>query len=154
MTPRFSLQRVLELRERKEQALAIRLAHARSRVEEVRDFAASVAAERDEGEAQMRAGAAEACRVGTIQNANYVVARLDERLAEARLAVQTVEAELDVCLSEFTAAMQERQVLDRLKEKRLTAAFVAGNRAEQAKNDDIALTRFLRREDSSVGGRS
>ena len=120
--PRFSLQRVLELRERKEQSLAIRLAHARSRAEEVRKFAASIEAMRRESEAQMRAGAATVTTAGSIQNASFVIARLDEQLMQARNAMETAEAEVQACLTEFTVALQERQVLDRLKEKRLGAA--------------------------------
>lgn len=152
--PKFSLQRVLELRQRKEQALAIRLAHARSRAEEVRSFAATVEARRQESEAQMRAGAAAGTTVGSIQNASFVIARLDEQLAQARQAVQSTEAEVQACLSEFTVAMQERQVLDRLKDKRLTAAILEENKAEQATNDAIALSRFFRRESAATGGDS
>lgn len=149
---KFTLQRVLELRERKEQALAIRLAHARSRAEEVRNFAAAIEAKRQESEAQMRAGAAMVTTAGAIQTASFVVARLDEQLAQARKAVQTVEAEVEVCLTEFTVALQERQVLDRLKEKRLSAAFLEENKAEQATNDAIALSRFFRRGSAAAGG--
>lgn len=150
--PKFSLQRILDLRQRKEQALAIRLAHARTQAEEARSVVASIEVQREESEAQMRTGAASKTTVGSIQNASYVVGRLDDQLAEARQAVHTMEAEVQICLTEFTAALQERQVLDRLKDKRLTAALLEENKAEQATNDAIALSRFFRRDGTVTGG--
>ena len=73
---------VLELKERKEQMLAIRLAHARSRAEEARDAAAEIERHRLESEAQLHAGSGEVRTVGSMRNASYLLEQLKRMALE------------------------------------------------------------------------
>lgn len=151
---KFSLQRVLELRERREQALAIRLTEARTRAEEARIETAAIESLRETSDAQWQEASTSIRTVGAMQNATYVRAQLDQQLEEARELVRTAEAEVAARLSEFTIALQERRVLDRLKEKRMEATNLEEGRADQAATDEIALSRFARREPAGAGGGS
>ena len=150
---RFTLQRVLDLKKRREEAMALRLAEARAGEEVARRYETEIEELRSRGRDQ-RVNGAVALTVGQLQNASYIMEHLDARLNEARTMVRSAEQEVSARLSEFTSALQERRVLDRLREKRLEAANAEELRVDQANMDSIALSRFVRNEKSDQEGDS
>jgi flagellar protein FliJ len=148
---KFTLQRVLELKERREQASAVRLAEARTAAEAAREGQALVERLRVAGGA---AGVAAGGRrtVGQLQNASYLMQRLDQRIDDARLVVQAAEARVHTCFAEFALASRERRVLDRLRERKLDELQAAEMEMEQKTMDDVALSRFTRAARPGQGG--
>src|SRR5688500_3933548 len=113
---KFSLQRILELKARREEAAAMELARIRTAADLAVEACQILEATREEGLRQ-RAGASQT--VGELRNAGYVIQRLDERIQHARVEARQAEEKVKVSLVDFTAASQERRVLDRLKERHL-----------------------------------
>lgn len=152
MTPRFSLQRILELRERKEQAVAIRLASARSTAEKARELEEEIQRLRVDGIERRMGTPGSASTVGQLQNTSFVIEQLEQQLTEARTAVRQADGQVNAVLAEFSVATRERQVLDRLKEKKREAAMLEAADADRKTMDAVALTRFGRRSQNNNGG--
>lgn len=152
MTPRFSLQRILELKERKEQAAAARLAEARTAAVAVRRAEHAIVSMREVGVSRRSAAAQRAhARIGDLQNLSFILERLEQHLDEVRAAVKKADAQVDAAVTDFTEASKERQVLDRLKEKKLEAALLEQADADRKRMDDLALSRFVQNEKASKG---
>lgn len=147
----FSLQRVLDLKKRREETVAIKLAEARAAADAARRSEASLEAQREAG---TRSRVTTGVAVGQLQNASYVIEQLDQRLADARDAVKSADATVDARLAEFTTALQERRVLDRLKEKRMEEYLALEAKVDLSTMDAIALTRFVRSDNSDGEGES
>ena len=143
---KFSLQRVLELKERRELAKALVLADARNAADRARQTEAAIREIREESDAQRLAVMTTVTTVGLLRNASYMTEQLDQQLEMARTVVRAADSKVDICLSDFMLALQERRALDRLKEKRMEAASVEEEKAEQSTTDEIALSRFVRSE--------
>lgn len=137
---RFSLQRVLELKARREQAAAIELARTQAAADQARQECDALRAARAEGLRQIGAGARPT--VGEIRNGGYLLQRLDERINEARHVVVKAEDRASASMDEFTLASQERRVLDRLRERHLTTWQTEQVQMDRKAMDTIALSRF------------
>ena len=151
MTPRFSLQRILELRERKEQAVAIRLTSARSAAESARELEEEIESLKRDGMERRMGSPGSASTVGELQNTSYLIGQLEQQLMQARTAVKQADGQVNAVLAEFTIATRERQVLDRLKEKKREAAMLEAADADRKTMDAIALSRFGRRSQTNNG---
>ena len=139
---KFSLQRVLELKARREQAAAIELARTRAVADEAQREYEALEAARAEGMRQMTTGARPT--VGDLQNAGYLLQRLDERIAAAQNVVSKAEKLATLSMGHFTIASQERRVLDRLRERHLGNWQAEQVEIDRKLMDDIALSRFTR----------
>ena len=137
---KFSLQRVLELKARREQAAAIELARTRAAADEARREHEALEAARAEGMRQMATGARPT--VGDLQNAGYLLQRLEERIAMAQNVALKAENVAAATLGSFTIASQERRVLDRLRERHLGNWQAEQVQMDRKAMDDIALSRF------------
>jgi flagellar FliJ protein len=127
-------------------AKASLLAEARSAADRARQSEAAIRELRETSDAQRFAALTTATTVGLLRNASYMTEQLDQQLEMARTVVRAADGKVDICLSDFMLALQERRALDRLKEKRMEAAIVEEGKAEQSATDEIALTRFVRSE--------
>jgi flagellar protein FliJ len=136
----FSLQRVLELKARREQAAAIELARTRSAADEARRECTALEAARAEGLRQMSAEARPT--VGGMRNSGYLLQLLDEQIGQARIIAAAAEERAAASMSEFTLASQERRVLDRLRERHLMNWQTEQVQIDRRTMDDIALSRF------------
>ena len=139
---KFSLQRVLELKARREQAAAIELARTRAAADEAQREYDALEAARAEGMRQMTTGARPT--VGDLQNAGYLLQRLDERIAAAQNVAAKAENVAAASMGNFTIASQERRVLDRLRERHLGNWQAEQVEIDRKLMDDIALSRFTR----------
>ena len=141
---KFPLQRILELKEKKEQAVAARLAAAQDGADRARRSREAVEAARAAGVQRLAETRDAAPTVGELQNASFVIESIDRHLDEATVAVREAEANVSSCLREFTAATQERQVLARLRERKLALWQTEEVQADRKAMDEIAVTRFAR----------
>src|SRR5687767_2150898 len=122
---RFRLQRVLELRERKERDAATALVTAREQLERAREEEERLAAARDALAAQALshggASAGEApsggASVGALRTLHFLLGRLDERVASAASETTTAEHAAAQRHDELRAAFRDRRTLDRLRER-------------------------------------
>jgi flagellar FliJ protein len=141
---RFRLQRVLDLRERKERDAASALVSAREQAERAREEQERLTAAREALAAQATAGGApqNAPSIGVLRTLHYLLGRLDERVASAATEMTTAEHEVAQRQDELTAAFRDRRTLDRLRERHEESWRAAEAAADRQRMDEIALTRF------------
>src|SRR5688500_3826195 len=161
---RFRLQRVLELRERKERDAATALVTAREQLERAREEEERLAAARDALAAQALAaqaashGGASAgeapsggASVGALRTLHFLLGRLDERVASAASETTTAEHAAAQRHDELRAAFRDRRTLDRLRERHEESWRSAAAAADRNQMDEIALTRFSQPKPTSQG---
>lgn len=146
---KFSLQRVLDLRAKKEQEAAATLASARDEADAARQEHDELEQARSHGVtriAEVRGGGG--MTVGQLQNLGLVIQSLDRQLASARDQVQQADAQVERRMADFTLASQDRRVLDRLREKHLQVWQTDAMQQDRKAMDSIALTRHARTQAS------
>lgn len=144
---KFRLQRVLELREQAERARAVALAQAEQGAQAARDERDALQAARErQAEALAQPGEA-ATSVGMLRHARFVLEALDVRIVGAEGVVTTAESLVRRAQDELRAAYTAKRALELLKEKHVASARQAERTADQARMDDIALTRFHQQGD-------
>ncbi len=140
---KFSLQRVLDLRARKEQEIATRHAQARSAADAARDSASALEATREAGRLRVSEEAQGPLQsAGLLQQMSFVLSQLDVHVAAAQQHAANAEFGAQRVLGELTAAFKDRRVLDRLKERQHEGFRVAETQLDRSTMDDIALARF------------
>ncbi|MDQ6827234.1 MAG: hypothetical protein M3081_00025, partial [Gemmatimonadota bacterium] len=114
---KFSLQRLLDLRARKEQEVATRFAHARAQADAAEREAAAIEATREAGRARVTEEARTPDQTaGLLQQMNFVLSQLDVHVVAARQQATVAETAAHLVQGELKAAYQYRRVLDRLRE--------------------------------------
>lgn len=148
---KFSLQRVLDLRAKKEREAAITLASAREQAEAARLERDGLEQARAHGVTRIAAhrSGGEAVPVGLLQNLGMVIQSLDHQLATAHDQVQQADRQVDRCVTDLTSASQDRRVLDRLREKHLQVWQADEVQQDRKVMDAIALSRHARIRASS-----
>jgi flagellar protein FliJ len=146
---RFRLQRVLELREKAEQAQAIELAKAEETASVARqqrdDLQAMRAASRD----QLSSAHSAAPTVGHLHHLGFVLNALDERLGHATQSLQSAEGVVSTARVSLEAAARDRRVMDRLKDKHEDQHRAQESHRDRVTMDEIALARFTRQRDAN-----
>ena len=139
---KFPLQRLLDLKAKKEQEMARQLAMARHELlteEQRRDAIVQL---QSEGAEQIAAGADSALSVGELVSMRHALTQMGEHLvaAEERTdAARLVESTRNQALF---SAVQDRQAFDRLRDRQLEQHKAAETQMDRAAMDAIALTRF------------
>ena len=141
---KFRLQRLLELRSKREQETATQLARARSQAEAARAAYESLAAARSESRERLQGAVTGAPSVGQLQHLSYVLERLDQRITEAGETMQSAEEDVRRTQGEFDAAFKNRRVLDKLRERHLEAWRTDEVQDDRRHMDGIALAQFTR----------
>mgnify|MGYP002777087862 CR=1 FL=1 len=142
----FRLQRVLELREKKEQAMATQAAAARAQADAARAAREALEHIRAAGRERLHeahAREAQLPSVGELQQMGLVLEALDTRVAQASTTHAAAEQAARTAQEQLTEAFRDRRVLDRLKEKQQHAWKAEAVRQDLATMDGIALTRFV-----------
>jgi flagellar export protein FliJ len=139
---KFPLQRLLELRAKRQDEIARQLAQARTAADESRATRDEHAAARTAGQAQISEAHAAGPTVGEIASRTYALTQLDQRLAAAADALRAAEAHVNQVHTTLTGAVQDKQVLDRLRERMLEAYRTAESQKDRTTMDAIALQRF------------
>ncbi len=139
---KFNLQRILELRSKREQEIATQLSQARSEAEDARQACEALQALRDAGQERWVQAHAADRTVGQMQNLSYVLERLDQCIAEAGHHALATQELVQKVANDLAAAFQERRVLDRLRERRLEEWRTAEVQLDRQTMDGIALARY------------
>jgi flagellar FliJ protein len=145
---KFRLQRILELRAKREQEIATQLAQAQDDAAAARASHAALEAVRSAEIDKLVAAHATERTVGQLQNLSYVLERLDSAVAEASGKVSAADAAVQKVQDELTAAVQERRVLDRLRERQHEAWRAEEVQLDRRLMDSIALSQFHRSADT------
>ena len=139
---KFPLQRLLDLRAKRQDEIARQLAQARTAADTTRATRDELAAAKSVGQAQNSEVQAAGPTVGEIASRAYALNQLDQRLAAASDALKAAESHVDQVHNALTGALQDRQVLDRLRGRMLEAYRTTENNKDRSTMDAIALQRF------------
>lgn len=147
----FRLQRVLDLRARRERDAAVRLAEAEERADDAKRARASLEAVRAENAARLAAAHGAGSTVGHLRSLGLVLESLDARIGHAGTALEAAEEGVRRSADEMRDAFRDRRVLDRLRERHLEAWRTEEVQADRAEMDAIALSRFVRKRAAGEG---
>ncbi len=145
MSFKFRLQRVLELREKAEQARARTLREASESADYMREQANALHALRTLQRESLEAAARGLISAGEMQHIAFVIDQLDARLANATedaVAAERIAIEAQQALQ---LASRDRRVLGRLKEKHAERWSESEQHQDRMHMDEIALSRFTRK---------
>lgn len=148
----FRLQRILDLRVRREQEAASRHVEAEARAEEARRAQASLERIRVEGRQRLAEAHGSRRTVGELRSLGLVLEGLDHRIAQAEEATGAAEAGARESRVELATALRDRHVLDRLRGRHLEAWRSGEAQLDRTVMDGIALTRFVRGAPTGLTG--
>ena len=145
----FSLEKILELRERLEQQAAAELSRLKSLEAEEKE---KLAMQRQQRQVQLEAWRNKI--QGTLDLDELDAYRrwlevLDASVAQQQALVEELQLSVKRQTDEYLAARRKRQVLEKLREHEYERFCQELLRKEQRELDDIAATRFVQREASS-----
>jgi len=140
----FGLQRVLDLREQREQAVAIRLGAANEAATEARAAMDALAAVRNANGADLARAHSRAQSVGQLHQAERVLQSLDVHLDVASASVAATEAAVEEARNALNLAMQQRRIISKLRERREEEWRQANTRSERSAMDALAIQRHSR----------
>lgn len=149
----FSLQKVLELRERQEEQTARELAQAKQEANKARQLHADLETARAAGRARMALANWVGGAVGHLRNLVDVVGRADAQVEAAETECGQAEEQVEESIEAVREAARKRKIIDRLRERRLRSWQIeqAGN--ERKTMDEFALSHHRRADHStSTGG--
>jgi len=147
---KFPLQRILDLRAKRQDEIARQLAQARSDADTSRAARDELAEARMTGEMQISEAKAAGPTVGEIASRSFALTQLDQRIAVASDALKAAEAHVDKVHVQLTGALQDKQVLDRLRLRMLDAYRAAESNKDRTTMDAIALQRFAQSNGDSA----
>jgi flagellar FliJ protein len=142
MSFRFRLQRLLELRAEAEQARARTLVDASDHADTTRQTQAAMQSLRELQRDSAEAAAQGAITAGEMQQFNFVLDQLDDRLDRATDDVEEAERLVAEAQAALQEASRDRRVLDRLKERHTERWQEAEVQADRLVMDEVALSRF------------
>jgi flagellar protein FliJ len=145
---KFRLQSVLELREQQERQVAAKLAEAESAADEARVAAQALETIRQTGSQALRSAHASEPTIGQLKTIGYVIEQLNHHIVDAQSRVEMAEQVVTQARTDLTSALQARRVLSRLRDRHFDNWRTEGNAQEMKQMDELALTRFTRRDDS------
>lgn len=145
---RFPLQRILDIKAKREEEIARELATARTAADDARRAHDSLAAAHDAGREQLASRTTPT--VGEMRALSLVLGHLRDHVSAAALENEAAEAAVAQVHSQLTAALQERRVLDKLRERRFEAHQAEAASQDRKAMDAIALTRFAHREEQDT----
>jgi flagellar protein FliJ len=146
---KFPLQRLLDLRAKRQDEIARQLVQARTAADSSRAAHDALTAVRTAGQEQLSEAQATGPTVGEMASRAYALTQLDQRLAAASDALKVAEAQVDQIHGTLTGAVQDKQVLDRLRERMLEAYRTTESSKDRATMDEIALQRFTQSNGNS-----
>ena len=141
---RFSLQKVLEVRQESELQQAKKLACAQTEADVARRVKADLNAVCEAGIARLAQAHGAGGSVGHLQNLAYVVSRVEEQVGEADAACREADGRVSTQLRSFHEAFLQRKSLDHLKERQLNRWRSEEVLDERKTLDEVALVRHAR----------
>ncbi|MEP7383042.1 MAG: flagellar export protein FliJ [Gemmatimonadota bacterium] len=150
---KFPLQRLLDLKAKHEQEMARQLACARQDADQERGVRDALAGAHAAAHTRLSAATGNGMTVGHFVSLAQTLSPLQERVEQADERTVAAEQVVDTRHQKLSAALQERQVLDRLREKRLDMHRADENARDLAAMDAIALSRYTSTDDTSRNGK-
>ncbi|MDQ8153285.1 MAG: flagellar export protein FliJ [Gemmatimonadota bacterium] len=139
---KFRLQRLLDLRQKKEQEAASAVGAARNAAEAATRREDELTERRDATRQELLPAAGQTVRVAELHEIAFLVRALDERVQDAQKAAKAAERSVQEKLGELGEAMRDRRILDRLKDRRSEEWRAEDARQEREIMDAIARDRF------------
>jgi len=153
MSPfKFRLQQVLEIREQSEKNAAAKLADAEAVADEARVAQRALETIQERGSHELHRAHASEPTIGELKTLGYVIEQLNHHIADAQTRVDSAEQTVSAKRTDLTAALQARRVLSRLRERHFTTWRTADNAEQMRQMDELALSRFIRRDDNDNSG--
>lgn len=140
----FRLQQVLDLREQRERHLATQLVRAMGLEHAAREALDRLRTAREAGGILVAAGQHRS--VGELANAALLLQHLDGHIENAGEAVTTAGTAVTQTQDALTVALQNRRVLDRLKERDAQSFRATTEHSERREMDDVALARYVQHD--------
>jgi flagellar FliJ protein len=144
MTFSFRLQRILELREKAEQAKAQALVSAQNAADTARSTRDSLATLHEESRSAIAQAQTAEPRIGHLQQLGYALQSLDARLESASEEVDVADGAVANARELLEAAARDRRALDRLKDRHAEQWRNDETQKDRLHMDEIALARFSR----------
>jgi flagellar export protein FliJ len=141
---RFSLERLLTLRERAKQDAAGQTARAQALLNAAEDTRDQMAAQCDAARDRAQAPLDALTQVSALRQASVLRDSLQQHLELSQVAVATCAHDLQVQITQLNARTRDTRVLERLKNRQHEVWQVETARAERLTMDGIAQARFLR----------
>lgn len=138
----FKLQKVLDLRERKEQESARDLIEARRRVDDAERARQTLELVREQRREEFAQAHGSGRPVGQLWTATLLMERLQHAIEAADANVVRAHRDMLECETAFTSAVMERRVLSELRRRQLDTWKTERSAADRKEMDDIAITRF------------
>jgi flagellar FliJ protein len=142
---RFRLQRVLELREKSEQARAQTLHAATQNADEQRRQQDAMRSLRQLQRDSLEAASHGVITAGELQHLAFIIDQLDDRLVRASDDVLEAERLVAEAHAALQLASRDRRVIGRLKERHVERWQDAEQMRDRNDMDEIALSRFTRK---------
>jgi flagellar protein FliJ len=147
---KFRLQRILELREKAEQAKARELATAQDAAEAARRTHDELSTLHATSRAEVHAVQRAEPRIGHLQQLGLVLQSLDQRLESAGDSVRAADEVVAGARKLLDDAARDRRVLDRLKDRHTDQWRVEEAHKDRLGMDEVALARFARQADAKA----
>lgn len=148
----FSLKRVLELRTNREERAAAALARANHDVDQASALQDTAQHARHTGETQIAAAALGGATVGELRALSLVLASVDARLDDARIAVDAAHTIAEQAQAQHQLASREKRVLDKLYERHLESVRLQAVAQDRQAMDAAALARFTHGDAAAAAG--
>jgi flagellar FliJ protein len=149
MAFRFPLQRLLDLRELREKALARELVQAQAVARAERELRDTIAAATDAAKETIAQETASSATVGHLTALGAALEQLNRHLRVAESRSVAADAAAREQQQALTTAATERRVLGRLRDRRLDTYRGGEALRDQRTMDDVALTQFTQKQDSN-----
>jgi flagellar FliJ protein len=149
---KFRLQQVLELREQHEKKVAGKLAEAETAADEARVAQRALETIRQSGSQALRSAHASEPTIGQLKTIGYVIEQLNHHIVDAQSRVDVAEQLVTQARTDLTSALQARRVLSRLRDRHFETWRTEDNAQEMRQMDELALSRFSRRDNSNGNG--
>ena len=149
---KFRLQQVLELREQEEKQTAAKLAEAESAADEARVAQKALETIQQSGSQALRSAHANEPTIGQLKTIGYVIEQLNHHIVDAQSRVEMAEQLVTQARTDLTSALQARRVLSRLRDRHFQTWRVEDNAQDLRQMDELALTRFARRDAGNDNG--
>lgn len=149
---KFRLQQVLELRQQTEKQAAAKLAEAETAADEARVAKRALESIQQGGSQALRNAHANEPTIGQLKTIGYVIEQLNHHIVDAQTRVDSAEQTVSETRTDLTSALQARRVLSRLRDRHFASWRVEDNAQQMRQMDELALSRFVRRDDNDNPG--
>jgi flagellar protein FliJ len=146
---KFRLQQVLDLREQHEKQTAAKLAEAETAADEARVAQKALETIRQSGSAALRTAHQREPTIGQLKTIGYVIEQLNHHIVDAQSRVEMAEQLVTQARTDLTSALQARRVLSRLRDRHFASWRTEDSAHEMRQMDELALSRFTRRDNSN-----